>query len=651
MKKILSQNEFPFSVLCEGSGTESVQCSISQKNQNAYHVSFRNAGPEPFCGVLRIVRELDPAHFSDPFLMIPGFFYNGRDPKQNGPIYDPDCKEPHQMISQDWNFAADRSAMPLIYAWESGQICSFAADPHYECSADCKSDDPEPQCGTGFSRKELRINIPAEETPFSYSGLEDISPVLRNITIPPDGSVSITVYCQDITGSQDSYRRIVRDFARLLGEKYPPAEMPDPEKVLDAAAEGIHAHYHPDHYFIYSRPYFPVIEQISNMRFSQSSEWHQMNTGFVNGFPLCLALLQAGKYTDEAENAADKMCREGISPSGLFYADYLPKEIKSENGTVPNPLYGPARKAEWGGGWLKNQDWLHSRTISDAALSLAKMLKFKPEKTLWRNALRKNLERVLQMQLPNGSFGQYYHSGNGTVVKEEGCGGLLWIPALLMTKELFPEDPEFYAKAASAAEKAGNYYKQYVLEDNIWGAPEDNDSPTSEDGMNAVIAYAALYRTFKTKNWLEIWQHATDWMLTFRKAYNVIVPEKSLLGIYKMRSRGGDFASASNNHLHVFEVLCIPELKELAEVTGDDWYSRTADENFAFAAQYLAMEQGQFCGFKGAMAEQFYWNSWNSLGKTWKKAKFYEQKGSGTLFTAVWCNMVIASGAAYYLNR
>lgn len=651
MNKNLLENDLPFAASCSGDGKDFMTCR-AEKLEQGCRVTFRNMDPEnTFKGTLHLTRKLDPAHFTDPFLMVPGFFYNNRTHGSRGIIYDPDCTEPHDRIASSWDFAADRCASPLIYAWQNDTACAFAADPHYTCTPGCISDDPEPQCGVGFSASELRINIPAFEVPFTYSGLENISPNLRTITIPPGCEVSITVYCYDAAGPQNTYRKFVRDYSLMMRSTNPAAEMPSPDEVLDCAADGMFAHYHPSGYFIYSRPYFPVIEQIANMRNHSSAEWHQMNTGFVNGFPICLALFRTGKYTDIAEKVADRICLEGVSPSGLFYADYMPKTIESPNGSFPNDIYHSGRKGEWGSGWLSNPDWVHSRTISDACLSLAHMILLKPEKKLWRDALKKNLECVLDLQLENGSFGQYYNSAEKTVVKKDGCGGLLWISALLLSLQIYSDDPQYCQRAAAAAERAGEYYKSYVFADNIWGAPEDNDSPTSEDGMNAVMAYGALYKHAPSEHWLEVWRHAADWMLTFRKTYNVIVPEKSLIGIYEMRSRGGDFASASNNHLHVFEVLCIPELLDLAEVTGDDWYRISAEESFAFAAQYLAMANGQFAGFRGAMAEQFYWNDWNSLGGTWKKADFYAQKGSCTLFTAVWCIMVIAQAASFMKNR
>ena len=105
--------------------------------------------------------------------------------------------------------------------------------------------------------------------------------------------------------------------------------------------------------------------------------------------------------------------------------------------------------------------------------------------------------------------------------------------------------------------------------------PEDNESPTSEDGMNAA-----------------------DWMLTFRKTYNIKLPESSIMGRYRMKSMGGDFASASNNHLHVFEVLCSRHLRKLSVWMGNVYYAARANDHGRFVCQHLRRENGMFSGFR-----------------------------------------------------
>jgi hypothetical protein len=624
-------------------------------------VRITNCGQNDFIGTLRLTLAL-PEKMNLPWRMVPGFIY-GENRRLNErsrlyPRVDAALAIPSCMSSSWWDFAADRTASPLVFAHQDGQAIALGGIPHFTASTGVTSDDPEPQIGIGFGNGYLRVSIPACEEPFTYSGTSDTEPTICRITLPPGECIEQNLFVYQLTGDRDCYRLVVEDYYRTLRQSQVPAEKPETALLLADAVSGILAHYHrDDNYFIYSRPYFPVIEQICNGR-GTTAEWHQMNTGFVNGIPVCLALLKAAgsvefsEARDVAIKVANRICAEGLSPSGLFRADFMPQYINSLNGRIKNPIYGEKRRGEWGSGWLSDPECVHSRTIGDACDSLAAMILLEEKKrqknaclVLWKDALRRNLDAVLSMQLSEGSYGQYYNAENKTVVKKDGCGGLLWIPALIKSTRIFIDDTDFIKNARQSVIRAGRAYASYVNNDNIWGAPEDNESPTSEDGMNAIMAYCDLYELTEEKQFLDLAVTAANWMLTFRKTYNVRVPEKSIMGQYQMKSLGGDFASASNNHLHVFEALCSQHLKKLTTWTGNDYYAARADEHWRFVCQHLSSQNGMLGGFRGAMAEQFYWTNWGSFGSSWRKPEIYQQKGSASLFTAVWCIAVIALAA------
>ena len=63
----------------------------------------------------------------------------------------------------------------------------------------------------------------------------------------------------------------------------------------------------------------------------------------------------------------------------------------------------------------------------------------------------------------------------------------------------------------------------------ICGAPEDvSPAPTSEDGYNAVLAYAALYRRELKATLARFMAHRRRLDMTWRKAYNVQFPHKNI---------------------------------------------------------------------------------------------------------------------------
>jgi hypothetical protein len=171
--------------------------------------------------------------------------------------------------------------------------------------------------------------------------------------------------------------------------------------------------------------------------------------------------------------------------------------------------------------------------------------------------------------------------------------GLAFVPALVE------------AGHVRAAERAGERYLADLERLFLHGAPEDVDSaPTSEDGYVALMAYAALAR--HDPRWLDAARRAADWMLSFRYTYDVGFDARTILGAYGFRTRGGDQASPCNQHLHSYGLICLPELRWLAEALDDDYYRASADENLACFRQFVARADGDFGARRGMVSERYY---------------------------------------------
>ena len=258
------------------------------------------------------------------------------------------------------------------------------------------------------------------------------------------------------------------------------------------------------------------------------------------------------------------------------------------------------------------------------------------------HALRRSCEAALEVQGTDGRFGQLYDVVAQEVAQAEGAGGLLWIPALDAAEPLFDGDRDFQQRIQQALLLAGEGYAKDVEAEYICGAPEDVSlAPTSEDGYNAVLAYAALYRRDEQQRWLDLWRTAADWTLTWRKAYNVRFHPQNMLGAGDFRSVGGDFASSNNNHLHVYGCNCLADFYRLSHVLQDPYYADRATENFAFTSQMLSTVDGQWNGQRGMLSEQFYTNDW-SIWDSWDPTAAHVQKGTIMGFSHVWCiNMIL----------
>ena len=110
-----------------------------------------------------------------------------------------------------------------------------------------------------------------------------------------------------------------------------------------------------------------------------------------------------------------------------------------------------------------------------------------------------------------------------------------------------------------------------------FGAPEDvAGTPTSEDGYVALMAYISLWEATGKPKWLELARRAAEWTFRFRWSYNLVFPAGSTLAGLGFRSRGADLASSANEHLHVYGLVCLPELLRLWSHTGDGYYLERA---------------------------------------------------------------------------
>ncbi|NIA07744.1 MAG: hypothetical protein GWP14_08970, partial [Actinobacteria bacterium] len=200
-------------------------------------ISWRvsNTGETEFHGVLRLICEL-PSWVSQPWWMIPGFFYGDNklvcpdeaDKPAAWPQFDANVTNPARMVSSHWDFAADRSASPLVYLHDNDRCLALCAFPHYDTSSGCSIDEYELQVGMGFGfdgkAGYVRLSIPGTEEPFTYANSSQSYPTIRRITIPPGGWVSGTAYTFDFAGARHDYQKIMECYYNELAPLYPSAK-------------------------------------------------------------------------------------------------------------------------------------------------------------------------------------------------------------------------------------------------------------------------------------------------------------------------------------------------------------------------------------------------------------------------------------------
>ncbi|WP_208875315.1 hypothetical protein [Streptomyces armeniacus] len=525
----------------------------------------------------------------DPGWLIPGVFYGeNRLPgcARVYPRYEPGAHDPAHMVADAWSFRADRCATPAV----------FARDPRGGAALSLAEEGELGRQGVGFALlpggvPALRLHAPYREEPVTYYGsAEPLPPQTPAYTWRPGAERTFRFTVHLLGPDPHAYAPVLRSLHRRTP---PSADGPAAWVGLDEAAElsayGLHRwHHRPDPHVLLETAAF------DREALGDSGDRKAMHVSWISGTPYAHALLLYARRTgdDEKARAATGVLdhiADSLAPAGTFWGQW-------------------GERRGWTAGWTPDPHRLHARTLGDATLFLLRALRAERARghdhPAWERAVRSNLAAAVAAQRTgDGRLAAATHSDTGAALSYEGAAGIAWIAPLTEAAAAFGEPA-----LLSAARRAGAHYAAEVHAEFLCGAPEDVSlAPTSEDGYNAVIAYTLLHEADPgDPRWLDLARRAGDWMLTFRYTYDVAFPPHTLLGRYGFRTRGGDQASPSNQHLHAFGLTCLPETVRLARHLGDPYYLLSARENLDCFRQFVAREDGDFNAYRGMVSERFY---------------------------------------------
>lgn len=542
-----------------------------------------------------------------PRFMIPGAFYKENRFAQNArkyPRYDWSGGEADDLVSDRWSFRADRAALPSVFAWNAGLSAAVCVEETSEVGMN----------GVGFQGNSdgtlIWADFPYREEPVVFDG-EPVPQAadVQTFHMSPGQKLGLTFRIYVGSADLHSYDPFVRTMYDIHRQEHHLNPWMDVQEAANLTAHGLFKwHFHPQHDILMETAAF---DRELNNNVNHLGDRLHMHVAWVSGAPYAYALLTYGRrherpeYVDAAIRVLNKIA-SGISPSGIFWAEWT-----VERG--------------WGCGWNPNSEWLQARTIAEATLFMTRAIEFERqfgiEHGTWESAALSNLRFAHRIQREDGNFGSYYHCERGSVEEWDGAGGLLWIAALLKGAEVFA-DRDF----ATSAERAGSYYERFVVDEFIYGAPEDvHLTPTSEDAYNAVVAYVTLYEHDLSPRWLTLAGKSADWMMTFRWTYNLAFPAHTLLAQYDFKSRGADQASPSNQHLHNYGLFCLPEMLRLWQYTDDDYYLMRTRDLLSCFLQFIAREDGDFNAYKGMVTERYY------------NTNCFQPKGMMVTLSHSWC--------------
>jgi beta-galactosidase len=552
-------------------------------------LTVRRIADAPARAGLRAELRLGPVGGGDPGWLVPGVFYGqNRLPECTRPYprYEAGVRDAESMTWDAWSFRADRCATPAVFArdGEGGGALVLAAE-HGESG----------EAGVGFAllpggRPALRLHAPYREEPVSYYGSSEPRPAETPFHLwQPGESHTLGFSVHLLDADPHAYAPVLRAHHERTADSGQDAAWVSLDEAAELTAYGLHRwHYRAD------PPVLLETAAFDREALGESGDRQAMHVSWISGVPYAHALLLHARRTGNAQQAGAAVgvldhIAGNLTPGGTFWGQWT-------------------RKNGWAHGWHPDRRRLHSRTLADATLFLLRALVAERARgrdhPRWEHAVRSNLAAAAAGQdTATGRLPAALASATGEALDHVGGAGLSWIAPLAEAAGVLGEP-----SLLDAARRAGAHHAADVRAEFLCGAPEDVSlAPTSEDGYNALIAYTLLHEADPgDARWLELARQAADWTLTFRYTYDVHFPGDTLLGRYGFRTRGADQASPSNQHLHAFGLICLPETVRLARYLGDPYYLRSARENLDCFRQFVARRDGDFNAYRGMVSERFY---------------------------------------------
>ena len=467
--------------------------------------------------------------------------------------------------------------------------------------------------------------------------------------------IAWAVRAMRIEGDRTSLLDLLQSNYHATGKAAAPLPAADLARVTRNAL--LNWHYHPEsHYFRYTVAFDRVGQQIAEA-YGASLDRHEMALGWVSGWVVFEALIEwAVKYQDTAaldavESTWQSLTTAGVvSPSGYWWTRFAPPR-----GRAPG-IFDSRSPDGFDGNWMAKPDHLHLRTLGDAVWRAARSLRRHGANLRCAEALlgqvKRQSELVADLARRGWPIPLSVDARTGKPAGLKGTAGMIWISVWAELAAI----GEWTDTALIA--QGLDHHRADVESGQLFGAPEDvGECVTSEDIYIAVNAYLDGYRVTGRAEDLQTAIAAARWLYAWRKSFDNLIDPRTLVGVYQLRSRGGDLASFKNNHLHLYGLDVEESLLELARLTGDDRWRELAEDHWHFAAQLTPLVDGQFNAYEGMVTEQFYFIDWSALGNSvrlfeederrsnYDVGPHYRNHGNLAGFSHAWCTAFVLRSA------
>jgi len=304
--------------------------------------------------------------------------------------------------------------------------------------------------------------------------------------------------------------------------------------------------------------------------------------GGILGYPLVLCKYLLSDITDEAfkgaltgEGILERIINSYNEKSGLFF---------DLTGTAEDG----SRVNGWWTGYGLVKDCHCAYNVGSALYYMLKTIIFCRENNItipenWVSVSRKVMDTVISLQQEDGAFGYTYSTEEPKVLDWEGFAGCWFIPCAAYFYQITGNGGYLMA-----AQKGLIYYGKMVKALNCWGTPMDTWKSVDQEGNLAFIRGCRLvYEATKDQEILKLFEMGAMYEYLWRYGYRTIPDYPPLNEDWV--ACGGSVTSVSNPHIHPMGVLVDEDLRYLAEVTGDSYHERRAEDSIAWLMQTLEL--------------------------------------------------------------
>ncbi len=200
-----------------------------------------------------------------------------------------------------------------------------------------------------------------------------------------------------------------------------------------------------------------------------------------------------------------------------------------------------------------------------------------PQHEHWIRTALRVLDTAIALQREDGAFGYLFSSTRREVIDWDGFAGCWFAAALPYAWQITGE-----ARYRRSAERAMEFYHQFVRALACWGTPMDTYKSIDSEGNLAFIRAARLlHERTGDDRYLEMLRDGAMYEYLWRYGFRARPEFPPLKGSH-WNSCGGSLTSVSNPHIHPMSVVATADLEYLARQTRDNYHRQRAEDGMAW---------------------------------------------------------------------